>query len=117
MRGNSSISGDQLGESHRGAGDLDLAGRSRLWKARLFCDHLVQRAAPMVGMGVGEDDCDHRPRANGSVLSAASCCAMTRAEAGFGGHFLTLPASILIEGSSILVVKAVCTSNGFSMPR
>ena len=32
-------------------------------------------------------------------------------------YFFTLLASILIDGSSILVVNAVCTSNGFSMPR
>jgi hypothetical protein len=32
-------------------------------------------------------------------------------------HFLTLLASILIDGSSSFVVKAVSTANGFSMPR
>src|SRR5260370_16079979 len=32
-------------------------------------------------------------------------------------HFLTLLASILIDGSSSLVVNAVSTANGFSMPR
>ncbi|MHC2387883.1 hypothetical protein ACVIU7_008756 [Bradyrhizobium liaoningense] len=32
-------------------------------------------------------------------------------------YFFTLLASILIAGSSILVVNAVVTSNGFSMPR
>src|SRR5262249_32731457 len=32
-------------------------------------------------------------------------------------YFFTLLASILIDVSSILVVNAVCTSNGFSMPR
>ncbi len=32
-------------------------------------------------------------------------------------HFFTLLASILIAGSSILVLNAVPTSNGFSMPR
>jgi transposase len=32
-------------------------------------------------------------------------------------HFFTLPASILTEVSSIFVENAVCTSNGFSMPR
>jgi hypothetical protein len=33
------------------------------------------------------------------------------------GYFLTLLASILMAGSSSLVVKAVSTANGFSMPR
>ncbi|MET3155859.1 hypothetical protein ABIE85_001665 [Bradyrhizobium diazoefficiens] len=32
-------------------------------------------------------------------------------------YFFTLLASILMAGSSILVVNAVVTSNGFSMPR
>jgi len=32
-------------------------------------------------------------------------------------YFLTLLASILMEVSSILVVNAVSTANGFSMPR
>src|SRR3954454_24145231 len=32
-------------------------------------------------------------------------------------YFFTLLASILMVGSSILVVNAVVTSNGFSMPR
>jgi hypothetical protein len=35
----------------------------------------------------------------------------------FGTHLVTLLASILIDVSSIFVVNAVCTSNGFSMPR
>jgi hypothetical protein len=35
----------------------------------------------------------------------------------FGAHLVTLLASILIDVSSILVENAVCTSNGFSMPR
>ena len=34
-----------------------------------------------------------------------------------GPYFFTLLASILMFGSSILVVNAVVTSNGFSMPR
>ena len=35
----------------------------------------------------------------------------------FPPYFFTLLASILMAGSSILVVNAVVTSNGFSMPR
>ncbi|MET3990196.1 hypothetical protein ABID65_001831 [Bradyrhizobium sp. S3.9.2] len=39
------------------------------------------------------------------------------AEAYGSPYFFTLLASILTAGSSILVVNAVVTSNGFSMPR
>jgi hypothetical protein len=34
---------------------------------------------------------------------------------GEGTYFLTLPASILIDGSSSFVEKAVSTANGFSI--
>src|SRR3954447_2859031 len=55
----------------------------------------------------------------GGVLDAPPARGMT-ATCGASAcppYFFTLLASILMVGSSILVVNAVVTSNGFSMPR
>lgn len=40
-----------------------------------------------------------------------------KSQAWSATYFVTLLASILIDGSSSLVLNAVSTANGFSMPR
>jgi predicted component of type VI protein secretion system len=52
-----------------------------------------------------------------AIGAGAASTRSFRPERSADNYLFTLLASILIEVSSILVVNAVCTSNGFSMPR
>src|SRR3954463_15304573 len=67
----------------------------------------IQYSETVVGQPIGGGVLDAPPARGMTATCGASACP----------YFFTLLASILMAGSSILVVNAVVTSNGFSMPR